>query len=154
LLSLLKAKGWAEELLAGENASHSDFATFIVTVTLTEAGNAHADDVAQVVFAFLAMMAEAPPQRWVFDEISDVSRMRLRFLDAVDPAEAVLHVTRRPLRARARPRPRPSPEAVGQPTSTLRPRRPSPWRTFSYAGVAGAREGGASPPRPHRLLPL
>lgn len=93
LLSLLKAHGWAEELMAGESQDHSDFATFIVTVTLTAAGDAHVDDILPLIYAGLAMIASVPPPREVFDEIGDVSRMRLRFADATEPAVAVLFLS-------------------------------------------------------------
>ena len=94
LLSLLKRRGWADELMAGETQSHSDFATFVVTITLTELGDAHVDEMVPLVFACLRMIAtEQPPPRWVFDETGGVSRMRLRFLDAIDPSEAALHIS-------------------------------------------------------------
>ena len=79
LLSLLKRRGWADELMAGENQSHSDFATFGVTITLTDLGNAHIDELVPLVFSCVAMIRSAsPPPKWVFDEIGGVSRMRLR----------------------------------------------------------------------------
>ena len=51
LLSLLKAKGWADQLMAGETRSHSDHATFEVTIELTEEGNPHVDAIVGLVFA-------------------------------------------------------------------------------------------------------
>lgn len=92
LLSALKARGWAEELLAGETQSHSDFATFVVTVTLTDAGNRNIEQLVPLIFACLQMLRSVPPPRWIFDEIGGVSRMRLRFLDAIEPSQAVLHL--------------------------------------------------------------
>ena len=80
--------------MAGETQSHSDFATFVVTVTLTEKGNGHVDEIVPLVFSCLAMIRAAPPARWVFDEIGGLSRMRLRFLDTIEPAQAVLHLSR------------------------------------------------------------
>ena len=92
LLAYLKGLGWAEELLAGETHSHSDFATFVVTITLTEAGDAHVDKMVALVYSCLAMIRSVQSPRWIFDEIGGVSRMRLAFLDAVDPAQATLHM--------------------------------------------------------------
>ena len=93
LLSLLKSKGWAEELVAGETQSHSDFATFVVTITLTDAGNGHVDEMLPLIFSCLAMLRNAAPPRWIFDEIGGVSRMRLRFCDTIEPAQAVLSLS-------------------------------------------------------------
>ena len=94
LLSLLKRRGWADELMAGENQSHSDFATFGVTITLTDLGNAHIDELVPLVFSCVAMIRSASPlPKWVFDEIGGVSRMRLRFQDTVEPSQAVLHLS-------------------------------------------------------------
>jgi insulysin len=63
LLSLLKEKGLADSLVAGETRSHSDFSTFEVTMELTEAANARADEIVALVFSCLKMISARPPDK-------------------------------------------------------------------------------------------
>ena len=90
LLSLLKDKGWADQLVAGETRSHSDFATFEVTMELTEAANAHADEIVALVFSCLALVRDRPPVDWVFEEMRDLGAVSFRFRDTIEPSSAVL----------------------------------------------------------------
>ena len=62
LLSLLKAQGWADQLMAGESRSHSDFANFDVTVELTDEGNPYVEEIVALVFACIAMIRSSSSQ--------------------------------------------------------------------------------------------
>ena len=50
LLSLLKGRGWSDQLVAGETRSHSDFATFELSIELTEAGDDHVEEIVGHIF--------------------------------------------------------------------------------------------------------
>ena len=76
--------------MAGETTSNSDFATFGVKIDLTDEGNQHVDDIVRLTFSCLAMIRSKPPQRWVFDEMRDLSVTGFRFRDATPPDSAVL----------------------------------------------------------------
>ena len=69
LLSLLKEKGWADQLVAGETRSNSDFATFEVTIELTEQANEHAEEIVELVFSCLKLINSKEPIQWVHDEM-------------------------------------------------------------------------------------
>jgi len=56
ILALLKKRGLANELSAGESVFCLDFACFAVTVELTETGLARMDDVVRIVFAYFNML--------------------------------------------------------------------------------------------------
>jgi hypothetical protein len=91
LLSLLKNKGWADQLMAGESRSHSDFACFDVTIELTDEADAHVDEIIGLIFAYIRLIAAEPePQRWVFDEMRDLASVSFRFRDVVEPSSLVM----------------------------------------------------------------
>ncbi|GLI60577.1 hypothetical protein VaNZ11_002737, partial [Volvox africanus] len=109
LLSALKARGWATEILAGVDddgyASNSCCSLFGVDVTLTEAGLAAGTGgcglaVVELVFAYINMMRREGSQEWVWQEMRAVSEQRWRFLEEGDPMDTVsrlaaaMHITR------------------------------------------------------------
>ncbi|KXZ55212.1 hypothetical protein GPECTOR_3g355 [Gonium pectorale] len=98
LLSALKARGWATEILAGVDddgyASNSCCSLFGVDVTLTEKGLAAGPGgcglaVAGLVFAYVSMLRREGPQEWVWQEMRSVADQRWRFLEEGDPMDAV-----------------------------------------------------------------
>ena len=76
LLSLLKTRGWADSLCAGETNSNSDFSLFEVQMDLSPEGDKHVDEILQYVFQYLTMLRSSPPPRWVFDECVACRRWR------------------------------------------------------------------------------
>ena len=90
LLSLLKGQGWADQLSAGEARSYSDFATFDVTLELTEEGNAKAEEIVSLIFACVYMVCDRPDDRPIFDEMRDIAEVGFRFRDTVDPCQLAL----------------------------------------------------------------
>ena len=88
LLSLLKQKGWADALMAGETHGASDFALFEVQMDLSEEGDEHVDEIVPLVFQYLSMLVATPPPRWVFDECAAIGEMSFRFQDVSEPMDA------------------------------------------------------------------
>ncbi|KAG2444954.1 hypothetical protein HXX76_001690 [Chlamydomonas incerta] len=98
LLSALKARGWATEIMAGVDedgyATNSCCSLFGVDVTLTEKGLAAGPGgcglaVAALVFAFINMLRRAGPQEWVWQEMRAMADMRWRFQEEGDPMDTV-----------------------------------------------------------------
>ena len=87
ILSLLKGRGWANELSAGESRTCSDWSAFAVTIDLTDAGLDHVDDVAEIVFSYFNLLRDVGPQRWVHDETSTVAACSFRFLSKRPPVD-------------------------------------------------------------------
>ena len=81
LLSVLKARGWAEGLSTGPGVDHPDFATFGIGVRLTEAGLVHVDDVVALVFASLDLIREEGLESRYHEELARLARIGFRFLD-------------------------------------------------------------------------
>lgn len=87
VLSLLKEKHWAHELSAGESRSCSDFCSFDVSVTLTESGLKHVDEVVEVIFAYINHLKQVGSQEWVYEETSTVADCSFRFLSKRNPMD-------------------------------------------------------------------
>lgn len=52
---------------------------------LTEEGMQHIDDIVKLIFQYLNLLRESRPQKWIFDEESNVMRMQFRFKDKEVP---------------------------------------------------------------------
>jgi len=69
ILAYLKKQGWASALMAGLSTNEDCFATFDVTIELTDDGLSHVDDCVECVFQYIALLKKSGPQRWVYDEM-------------------------------------------------------------------------------------
>lgn len=87
VLSLLKHLGWANELSAGESRSCTDWASFSVSIELTEEGLERYEDVVQVVFSYLELLKQTGPQKWIHDETATVADCSFRFLSKRNPMD-------------------------------------------------------------------
>ncbi len=85
VLSQLKAEGLAESLAAGTGLSWRGGALFSIDITLTEKGVAQYQRVLQLVFAYTDMLREQGPQQPLYEEQSQLSELRFRFKEDVEP---------------------------------------------------------------------
>jgi insulysin len=79
ILAYLKNKGWANGLGAGPSPLCPGSSFFSISVRLTEEGLKNYENVTEVVFQYLAMLKEHPPQQWIFDELKKMSEVDFRF---------------------------------------------------------------------------
>ena len=79
ILAYLKKQGWASALMAGKSTNEDCFATFNVTIELTENGLSHVDDCVECVFQYIAMLKTKGPQRWIYDEVTKVSAINVKY---------------------------------------------------------------------------
>lgn len=93
LLSELKARGWADGLSAGGGKATLHWEAFEVSVDLTEAGAAAANDVIEAVYGYLALVREQGVQRWIHDEASALADMAWRFKEREDPMSLAVSVS-------------------------------------------------------------
>ena len=71
ILSLLKARGWADELGAGAAPIGPEFGAFSIDIDLTADGLEHVDEVCNIVFAYINMLradGHAGIQEWIYHE--------------------------------------------------------------------------------------
>ena len=95
LLSLLKARGWANGLSAGGGMSYPDNATFDVNISLTEAGVDHIDEISSELFAFIRLTRRDGIQRWQFEEQRTLADISFTFQETGSPVGAVTGLSRR-----------------------------------------------------------
>lgn len=85
LLSRLKAEGLAQELAAGDGLAWPGGALFSVRISLTEKGAEQPGRVLQLLFAYVDMLREEGPQRWLYDEQSRLAELAFRFREQASP---------------------------------------------------------------------
>ncbi|XP_018580177.1 insulin-degrading enzyme [Anoplophora glabripennis] len=85
ILSVLKARGWSSNLVAGSKPAPRGFGFFGVGVDLTEEGIKHVDDIVKLIFQYLNMLKKEGPKKWVQDENRDIGQMIFRFKDKESP---------------------------------------------------------------------
>ncbi|KAK2749559.1 Insulinase (Peptidase M16) [Onygenales sp. PD_40] len=79
ILAYIKAKGWAHELSAGSMAVCSGSAFFTISVRLTEDGLANYQEVTKVIFQYISLIKQQPPEKWVFDEMKNLAEVDFKF---------------------------------------------------------------------------
>lgn len=79
ILAYIKAKGWANALSAGPLPVCPGSSFFEISVRLTEDGLKNYQEVVAVVFQYIAMIKEHPPQRWIFEEIKGMTEVDFTF---------------------------------------------------------------------------
>lgn len=79
ILAYIKAKGWANGLGAGSMPLCPGSAFFSISIKLTEDGLKHYKEVTKIVFQYIAMIREWPPQEWIVDELKRMSEVDFRF---------------------------------------------------------------------------
>lgn len=79
ILSYLKTKGWANGLSAGAMPICPGSAFFTVSVRLTPEGLKQYQEVAKVIFEYIAMIKEREPEQWIFDEMKNLAEVNFRF---------------------------------------------------------------------------
>ncbi|MFK7733539.1 MAG: insulinase family protein [Pseudomonadales bacterium] len=79
LLSLLKARGWAESLSAGAGLEHSGGATFNVTIGLTESGLENQNAIVEALFSLLQKIRDDGLERWRYKEQKGLLETAFRF---------------------------------------------------------------------------
>lgn len=89
LLARLKEEGLAESLGAGSGLGWRGGALFSVSIGLTEEGLARRDRVLQLLFAYLDMLRQEGPQRWLYEEQSQLAALQFRFREKGNPVNYV-----------------------------------------------------------------
>jgi insulysin len=79
ILAYIKAKGWANGLSAGAVPVCPGSAFFTVTVRLTEDGLKAYQEVVKVVFQYIAMIQQTPPQEWILNEVKGMAEVDFKF---------------------------------------------------------------------------
>ncbi|EED11687.1 N-arginine dibasic convertase, putative [Talaromyces stipitatus ATCC 10500] len=87
ILSWLTAKGWATDLSAYPKHVCPGSAYYQISVTLTESGCASYKEIIKVIFQYIGIIKERPPQEWVFNEVKNLTQNRFQFGPEEHPAK-------------------------------------------------------------------
>ncbi|KAF9941217.1 Insulinase (Peptidase M16) [Modicella reniformis] len=79
ILSLLKKKGWANNLSAGTTHGGIGFEFFKITVDLTKEGLSHHEDVILIIFQYIQMLRREGVRPYIWEEIASLAGTAFRF---------------------------------------------------------------------------
>ena len=79
ILAYIKGKGWANGLTAGAMPVCPGSAFFTVSIRLTEDGLQEYQEVVRVVFQYISLIKETPPQQWIVDEVKGMAEVDFKF---------------------------------------------------------------------------
>jgi insulysin len=87
LFALLKNNQWAHDLSAGTSRNCSDWSSFAISITLTDQGFEHYEEIVGLVFEYVEMLKKQGPQEWIFEETKTVADCSFRFLNKREPMD-------------------------------------------------------------------
>ncbi|ATX77562.1 insulinase family protein [Reinekea forsetii] len=90
LLSVLKAKGWAENLSASSGGITHANTTFDVQIDLTPDGLANWQAVTELLFSHIELIRQAGIQEWIFDEQKNINELAFQFAEKVGPSSTAV----------------------------------------------------------------
>ncbi|MDH3376350.1 MAG: insulinase family protein, partial [Gammaproteobacteria bacterium] len=89
LLAVLKRRALAEGLSAGVGVSHPNEATFVVSISLTEAGVAQWREVTGLLFDYIDLVKREGVAEWIYREQRMLAELSFRFQEHRDPGRYV-----------------------------------------------------------------
>ncbi|KAG7394805.1 hypothetical protein PHYBOEH_004657 [Phytophthora boehmeriae] len=87
LLSYLKRKKWANGVYSGIVEEYDEFSLFVSSFDATEEGIERADDILRAMFQYMNLMLSSPWEKWVFDELENLSLTHYMFQSKSPPAD-------------------------------------------------------------------
>ena len=79
LHKLLNSYGWIESLSAGSGASDKENSSINVSISLTEDGSIHVPEITSLLFQYISILKEKPPEKWLYEEQSTVANLAFEF---------------------------------------------------------------------------
>lgn len=79
ILAYIKAKGWANGLSAGPMSICPGSAVFSISIKLTEEGLKLYQQVVEVIFQYISLIKEKPPQKWIVMEVKGMAEVDFKF---------------------------------------------------------------------------
>lgn len=89
ILYYLKEKGWVTELSSGNMKVCQGNSLFILEFDLTPQGLDHWEEIVVTVFEYLKLIKENDPKQWIWNEISNISKVNFKFRQKTDASSTV-----------------------------------------------------------------
>jgi insulysin len=83
--ALLRSTGWVDDISAESYSPCSGCSLFTITVDLTRKGLGQYKETIKIIFQYIGMMQEQPPQEWIVDEMMRISQAQFRFQEKCSP---------------------------------------------------------------------
>ncbi|NMP32996.1 peptidase M16 [Thalassotalea sp. M1531] len=89
ILSYLKNKQWAFGLTAGSGINGSNFKDFNISISLTEAGELHTEEILDTIFSYIQLLKKAPIPHHFYFEKQELADTAFQFLEKLKPMDSV-----------------------------------------------------------------
>lgn len=89
LLAALRRQGWADGLSAGTREADGRHALFDVSISLTDEGVAHLDQIQASLFAQIQRLRDQGVEAWRYREQADLAQQAFRFQQRQEPIQTV-----------------------------------------------------------------
>lgn len=89
ILSLLKKHQWALALTAGSGINGSNFKDFNISITLTELGEKHVNEVVDIVFTYIALLKNTEIAEHYYQEKQKISNLAFIYHEKMRPLDSV-----------------------------------------------------------------
>jgi insulysin len=83
--ALLRSSGWVDDLTAESYSPCSGSSLFTITLDLTGNGLRHHKEIIKIIFQYIGMIRELPPQEWIVDEMMRIGQAQFRFQQKCSP---------------------------------------------------------------------
>jgi secreted Zn-dependent insulinase-like peptidase len=93
LLAWLKQKGWAEGLSAGLSNKLKNNSSFNVSISLSQDGTKHIDEITEQLFAYINLIKIDGVQTWVYDELKQLGKLHFTFEEGRRPSDLVQSIS-------------------------------------------------------------
>jgi secreted Zn-dependent insulinase-like peptidase len=89
ILSVLKKAQWAINLTAGSGINGSNFKDFNVSISLTELGEAHIDEIISLVFSYIGLLKLAKIPNYYYQEKQTIAELSFIYHEKSSPLDNV-----------------------------------------------------------------
>ncbi len=89
ILSFLKHKQWALGLTAGSGINGSNFKDFNVSISLTEQGECHIDEIVELVFSYVALLKNKDIPEFYYQEKQAMAELSFTYHEKMRPLDSV-----------------------------------------------------------------
>ncbi|KAI0396882.1 peptidase M16 inactive domain-containing protein [Xylariaceae sp. FL0594] len=101
ILAYIKSKGWATSLSAGAySICPGTPGLFECHVRLTKEGLKNYKEVVKIIFQYISLLRQTPPQEWIFEEMREMGDVEFKFRQKTAPhrfTTAICSVMQKPL---------------------------------------------------------
>lgn len=93
LLSLIKGKGWCNNLSAGRGINGNNFKDFNVSFELTNEGLAHTDEIITLLFEYIALLKQGTTHETLYQDKQTLLSLAFNYQEKTKPINQVSHLS-------------------------------------------------------------